>query len=113
LQHSSLQELRAVLQGATESLQAVQREAGHQRDSLSLPRGLDGDGAGQLNAIMRASQPYTGATTAALAARSALLPAPQDNYDHERALLDVQMAVLTAIAPGEDADGDMDMPAFP
>lgn len=111
IQHASFLNVEVVLRGAAEALRAVQMEtAQFQRETLAPARGMDADDTGQAGTIPRASQLQTGATTAALAARSAVLPTPVDD-DHTRVLLDVQMAVLTAAAPiGDDAGEDMGMP---
>ena len=97
--------LHAVLSGAAEALGAVQEEAQRFQRALLPPA------AHPLRARPAMSPPpiQPGVTTAALAARAAFLPAPAEGNEDERALLEMQMAVLTAAAAG--GNDDMGMPS--
>jgi hypothetical protein len=94
--------LHAVLSGAAEALGPVQEDAQRFQRALLPPA------AHPLRARPTMSPPpiQPGVTTAALAARAASLPAPAEGNEDERALLEMQMAVLTA-ATGEDDDRGM------
>ena len=98
--------LHAVLSGAVEALAAVQDEAQRFQRALLLPA------ANQLRARPTMPPPpmQPGVTTAALASRAAFLPAAPDGNEDERALLEMQMAVLTAAAREDD---DLGMPSDP